>query len=463
MMAPMNPSSLADLTIAELARRLKARRVTAIDAVEACLERIRERDGELNAFISVAADQAREEARRVDAAIRRGRYRGPLDGVPVSLKDLIDVAGQPTTAASRVRANEMAAGDAPVVVRLRRAGAIVLGKCNLHEFALGTTGEDSAYGPTRNPHEITRSPGGSSSGSAVAVATGMSFGSIGTDTGGSIRIPAAACGVVGLKPTFGELSCDGVVPLSRSLDHVGPLGRTVEDAWLLYQAMAGRRPLQHRHKHGTRPRRRLALLAGYFLELLDSEVRHAFESAVTRLKRRGCLIEEAEIAHASDIGTVYVNILLPEAAEFHAKTLDTRAGDYTSNVRLRLEMGRRVLAEDYIRAQRGREILRMEVEAALAGRDALILPTLPVPAPPLGTQTVTIDGVSEPVHNVMRRLTQLFDLTGHPAVSIPCGVTSAGLPCGLQLVGALGRTDDLMALAAALESGLTGQGAGIKR
>lgn len=452
----MPSGSLADLTIAELARRLKARRVTVLDAVEACLERIRERDRELNAFISVAAEHAREEAAQADAAIRRGRYRGPLHGVPVSVKDLIDVAGQPTTAASRVRVNELASGDAPIVERLRRAGAIMLGKCNLHEFALGTTGEDSAYGPTRNPHDITRSPGGSSSGSAVAVATGMSFGSIGSDTGGSIRIPAAACGVVGLKPTFGELSCDGVVPLSRSLDHVGPLARTVEDAWLLYRAMAGRRPFQHPHKRATRPRRRLAVLGGYFMALLDSEVRQAFESAVTRLKRKGCLIEEAQIDHASDISSVYVNILLPEAAEFHAKTLETRAGDYTSNVRLRLDMGRRVLAEDYIRAQRGRAVLRNEVDAALAGREALILPTLPIPAPLLGTQTVTIDGVSEPVRTVMLRVTQLFDLTGHPAVSIPCGVTAAGLPCGLQLVGGLGHTDDLMSLGAMLESTIRG-------
>lgn len=230
---------LHDLSIAELAPRLAARETSSLDITEACLSQIAAQNGRLNAFITVLDDQARQDARRADAEIAAGRYRGPLHGVPISLKDSIDLAGVPTTAASRVLDGHVAGADAGVTARLREAGAIFLGKCNLHEFAFGTTSEDSAFGPVRNPWDTARSAGGSSGGSAAAVVSGMGTASIGTDTGGSIRIPAAVCGCVGLKPTSGELPCDGIIPLSWTLDHVGPLARSVADAWLLFQAMAG--------------------------------------------------------------------------------------------------------------------------------------------------------------------------------------------------------------------------------
>ena len=275
-------------SIGWLAARIQKGQITATSLFERCLETIASRDHELNAFITILADTAREQAREADAEIAAGHHRGPLHGIPVSVKDLIDLKTWPTTAASRVRAGHRATTDAPVLARLREAGVIFIGKCNLHEFAFGTTGEESAYGPTRNPHGTDHSPGGSSSGSAVSVATGMAVGSIGTDTGGSIRIPAAACGVVGLKPTFGELTCDGVVPLAHTLDHVGPITRTVADAALFYRAMVGSpRPPAWRRSAAVRGTVRLGIPRRYFLELLDPRVRLVFELAVARLRSAG--------------------------------------------------------------------------------------------------------------------------------------------------------------------------------
>ncbi|MDP6582100.1 MAG: amidase, partial [Vicinamibacterales bacterium] len=282
-----------DRTIARLAKAIESQEVSARQVVDQTLARIADRDPALRAFTAVLGDGARLDADRADRDIAAGRYRGPLHGVPISIKDLIDVAGVPTTAASRVTRRVPARTDAPVVARLRAAGAILIGKCNLHEFAFGTTGEDSAFGPTRHPLDPERSPGGSSSGSAVSVATGMAFATLGTDTGGSIRIPAAACGVVGLKPTFGEVSCDGVVPLGPSLDHVGPLTRCVGDARLVYHAMRDHRPVASppvTAMVGT-----LGCPRPYFLDRLDDEVRAVFEQAVTRLTNADWTVEDTPV------------------------------------------------------------------------------------------------------------------------------------------------------------------------
>jgi len=361
----------------------------------------------------------------------------------------MDLHGTPTTAASRVREGHVAHADAPAIAHLRQAGAVFVGKTNLHEFAFGTTSEDSAFGPARNPHDPSRSPGGSSGGSAASIVSEMAFASIGTDTGGSIRIPAGACGVVGLKPTYGEVSTDGVVPLARSLDHVGPLAASVSDAHLLYHALLGApaRLLSPRPIRGLR----LAVLRPYFCDLLDEDVRLVFEQALERLRAAGAEVRDAAIRHAADIGPVYTHLSVPEASAYHADTLERKGELYTKPVRLRLEMGRTILAEDYVRALQGRELLRREVDAALADTAALVLPTLPIPAPPIGAATVRVGAAEEPVRNMMLRLTQLFNMTGHPAVSIPCGRTKAGLPCGLQIVGARMETDALLGLALACE------------
>jgi aspartyl-tRNA(Asn)/glutamyl-tRNA(Gln) amidotransferase subunit A len=436
-------------TIAALAAALRDRRVSAEAVTSQCLQRIEERNPAINAYITIFAEQALADARQADIEIARGGYRGPLHGVPISLKDLIDVQGVPTTAASRVRDGHVAARSALTAARLRDAGAIFLGKTNLHEFAFGTTNEDSAFGPTRHPTEPSRSPGGSSGGSAASVRDGQAYASIGTDTGGSVRIPAAACGVVGLKPSVGEIPLDGVVPLSTTMDHVGPLCRSVEDAGILYDALRGV-ATEHREP-APLGGLTLGIPRGYFLAILDPQVGAAFDAACARAADAGASLEEVDIPHAADIAPIYLHIVLAEAAAYHAKMLDSRADDYTPSVRIRLEMGRYILAEDYVRALRGRQVLTGEVDAALRGRDALLLPALAIPAPKLGAATVRVGGSDEPVRNVMLRLTQLFNVTGHPAISIPCGKTAEGLPIGAQLVGALNRTSDLLRVAAAAE------------
>jgi aspartyl-tRNA(Asn)/glutamyl-tRNA(Gln) amidotransferase subunit A len=443
------------MTIEEFGRRWRAREVTSVQITEECLGRIDAGNATINAFTLVLADEARRRAQEADRELAAGTDRGPLHGVPISIKDLLDIRGAPTTASSRVREGHVAERDAPTIAHLRQAGAVLVGKTNLHEFAFGTTSEDSAFGPVRNPCDTNRSAGGSSGGSAASIAAGMAFASIGTDTGGSVRIPAAACGVVGLKPSFGEVSVDGVVPLSRTLDHIGPLTRSVADASLVYHALLGdtrTSPPVPMPMHGLR----LAVPRKYFCDLLDDEVRARFEATVNRLRTAGVHIDEIEIRHAADIAPVYLHLVLSDAAAYHAHTLETVPDRYTPPVRLRLEMGRYVMAEDYVRALAGREVLAREVDAALAQHDALVLPTLPIVAPPLGAGSVEVGKSKEPVRNVMLRLTQLFNVTGHPAVSIPAGPTSTGLPCGVQLVGCRLQTDALLKVALACEPQITG-------
>jgi aspartyl-tRNA(Asn)/glutamyl-tRNA(Gln) amidotransferase subunit A len=443
------------MTIEQFGRRLRARELTAVRVTEECLRRIGADNPRLNAFIRVMADEALQQAREMDQELAAGHDRGPLHGVPISIKDLLDIRGIPTTAASRVREGHVAERDAPAIVHLRQAGAVFIGKTNLHEFAFGTTSEDSAFGPARNPHDPTRSPGGSSGGSAASVAAGMALATIGTDTGGSIRIPAAACGIVGLKPSLGEVSTDGVVPLSRTLDHVGPLAQSVTDAYLVYHALLGdaaSKPPAPMPIHGLR----LAVPRTYFCDLLDEDVRARFEDTLERLRAAGAHIDDIELHHAPDIAPVYLHIQLADASAYHATTLETMPERYTAPVRLRLEMGRYVLAEDYVRALAGRARLTREVDAALSQHDALILPTLPIPAPTIGANTVQIGAAAEPVRNLMLRLTQLFNITGHPVLSMPCGQTGAGLPCAVQLVGGRMQTDALLRVALACESVITG-------
>ena len=438
------------LTIEEFGRKLRTGETSSSDVTEQCLRRIEADNARLNAFILVTADEARRQARAADDELAAGTDRGPLHGVPISLKDLIDLKGTATTAASRVRDGHIARGDAPIVTELRHAGAVFVGKTNLHEFAFGTTNEDSAFGPARNPYDPKRSPGGSSGGSAVSVVTGMALATIGTDTGGSIRIPAAACGLVGLKPTLGEISTDDVVPLSRTLDHVGPLASTVTDAWHVYHALRGRPPVRPLSAART-DALRLAVPRHYFCDILDDGVRDRFETSLDVARRSGARVDDVEIPLAAAISTIYLHISFPDSAAYHAATLERVPEKYTQPVRQRLETARYLLAEDYARALEGRAALTNQVDTALNGYDALILPTLPIPAPELGATSVQIGSGREPVRALMLRLTQLFNLTGHPAVSLPVGVTSDGLPVGVQIVGARGQTDVLMSIALALE------------
>jgi aspartyl-tRNA(Asn)/glutamyl-tRNA(Gln) amidotransferase subunit A len=439
-------------TIAEIAPKVAAGKITSEKITENCLATIAELNPKLNAFITITADEALARARQADKEIAGGRYLGPLHGIPISLKDLIDCQGTPTTAGSLVRKEHMAALDAPVTQQLRDAGAVFVGKTNLHEFAFGTTTEDSGFGPARNPHDPSRSPGGSSGGSAIAVATGMSLGTIGTDTGGSIRIPAAACGIVGLKPEWGQVSAAGVVPLSPQLDHVGPLAASVCDAWTLYNAMlpAGRRVSALPETAAVKSLR-LGVPSGYLFDRLDADVEGTILATIEMLRSKGATITDVPLPHANDIATVYLHLVLADAAEYHARTLESRPHDYTPNVRVRLEMARYVMAEDYIRALRGKSIIATEVDRALHGIDVLVCPALSIPAPPIGAATMPVKGGSEAVRTLMLRCTQPFNVSGHPAIALPCGTTPAKLPIGLQLVGHKGRTPALVQAALAIE------------
>jgi aspartyl-tRNA(Asn)/glutamyl-tRNA(Gln) amidotransferase subunit A len=428
--------------------------VSPIDLVRASLARIDARP-ELNAFITVMRETALVEAEAAQREIAAGRYRGPLHGVPISVKDLVDVSGTPTTGGSAVPPRRPRI-DAPIVTRLRSAGAIVVGKTNLHEFAFGTTCEESAFGPVRHPQDLSRSPGGSSGGAAVALIEGMCFASVGTDTGGSIRIPSAACGTVGLKPAAGELSCTGVFPLSETLDHVGPMARSVADVAAMFRAMTGEAdPGGRAATHPPRPYV-FGVPEPYFCERLHPDVREALARTRAALSAAGHEVRTVEIEHAARTAEVYLHIVLPEASCIHAWMLDSHGGDYSPGVRLRLEMGRYILAEDYVRALSLRRVLTRAVERAIAGCDALLLPSLAIPAPPLGAGTVDVDGRGEPVRAIMLRLTQLFNMTGHPAIALPAGVTRDGWPVGVQLVGHLQGTHELLGLAAAVEGYMIG-------
>lgn len=444
------------MTIDEFARKLRAHEITALEFTNACLHRIEELQPSLNAFIRVMADDARRDAEAADRELAAGRDRGPLQGVPIAVKDIIDIAGVPTTAASRLREGHIARADAPVIARLREAGAVFIGKTNLDEFAFGTTSENSAFGGVRHPLMPSRSPGGSSGGSGVAVAAGMALAALGTDTGGSIRIPAAACGIVGLKPSLAEIPTAGVVPLSKTFDHLGPFTLTVNDARLMHRVLKRTSLEDSIETSGADlPRSavnlRLGLPRGYLYDLLDDDVRTRFTETLTALRAAGMTVIDVSVPHAEMTPAVYMHIHSSEGAAYHSHTLDSVPDRYTPVVRRRLELGRYVLAQDYLRAMDGRDLLRSEVDAALASCHALILPTLPIPAPLIGAETMTIAGRLEPVRALMLRLTQLFNVTGHPAISIPCGVTPAGLPVGIQLVGHTDETNRLLAVASAVE------------
>jgi aspartyl-tRNA(Asn)/glutamyl-tRNA(Gln) amidotransferase subunit A len=436
-------------TISEVAPLVRAGAISPMDLVAGCFSAVDARPG-VNAFITLLRESALGEAARAEEDIRGGRYKGPLHGIPIAIKDLIDVAGTRTTAGSAVPSTEVSA-DAPVVQRLRAAGAVLVGKTNLHEFAFGTTSEESAYGPVRNPLDETRSAGGSSGGSAAALAAGMAFGALGTDTGGSIRIPSAACGTVGLKPAAGEVSCDGIVPLSGTLDHVGPMARCVADVALIHAALVG-------STTGSSPETIGSLVFGlprtYFCELLDHDTSDALTRAADALVAGGHEVVDVEIDHAAWTPHVYLHIVLPEASWYHGPSLEQHASGYSPGVRIRLEMGRYILAEDYVRALRLRERLRLHVDRVLDRCDALLLPTLPMGAPPLGATTVEFGDRREPVRSAMLRLTQLFNVTGHPAIAMPAGLGRDKLPRSIQLV--CNRTSRLLAIARAVERYISG-------
>ncbi|HEU4753976.1 MAG TPA: amidase [Armatimonadota bacterium] len=453
-------SELADLSLAELSGEIRAGRVSPLEATEACLERIRERDRELNAFLTLCEDAARADARRLGEELSAGLYRGPLHGVPVGIKDLFQTRGVRTTAGSRILADWVPDEDATVVRRLREAGAVILGKLGTHEFAYGATGANPHYGPVRNPHDPARITGGSSSGSAAAVAAGMCYAALGSDTGGSIRCPAALCGIVGLKPTYGLAPRTGVVPLAWSLDHVGPMTRTAADAGLVLEVIAGPDPGDPTSLSGPRfsapegPAElegvRLGIPREWFFDAGHPGVVRRFREAVAVLEGAGARVEEVSIPALEFASAAQNTIIAAEATAYHRGYLRGRADEYSESVRLRLLQGLFISAAEYLDAQRARRIVRRELLECLRNVDALITPTVAITAPRIDQAWVEAGDLAGPPQAFMVRSTFPFNLTGLPALSVPCG-TSEGMPVGLQIAGRPMEDARLLALAAAYE------------
>src|SRR3569833_19240 len=384
----------ADRSLSELHHLIARREVTPRKATEACLQRIDERDGELNSFLTVCADSAREEADRLTRELAEGRCRGPLHGVPLALKDLFQTAGVRTTAGSTILRDWVPAQDATVVRRLREAGAVLLGKLNMHEFAFGGTNLNPSRNPSRNPHDPTRMTGGSSGGSGAAVAAGLCYGSLGSDTGGSIRCPAALCGIVGLKPTYGRVPRSGVVPLAWSLDHVGPMARTVTDTALLLEAFSGYAsddpatvwrpvPAYLRQVECGVKGLRLGVPREHFWEPMQPEVRAAVQEAIERLRNAGAEVRELSLPFLESARSAQALIIVSDAAAYHEERLRQQFNEYGADVRLRVLQGLAVRSADYLRAQQVRRQVVSDLLENLAGVDALLTPTVGIVAPRL--------------------------------------------------------------------------------
>jgi aspartyl-tRNA(Asn)/glutamyl-tRNA(Gln) amidotransferase subunit A len=460
--------SLPFATIEELSALLAKRKVSPVELTEQFLRRIARYNSQLNAYLTVTAEHALAAARRAEKELPRGRRAAgrqrPLLGIPITLKDNIWTGGIRTTAGSKVLRDFVPAEDATVVRKLARAGAILLGKTNLHEFAYGITNNNAHYGAAHNPWALDRIPGGSSGGSAVAIAAGLCAASIGTDTGGSIRIPAAMCGIVGLKPTFGRVSVFGTVPLAPTFDHVGPLARCVSDAAILLGVIAGSDTLDpassaHRMEDFKaalrKPLRnfRLGRPREYFWEKLDSEVRHATEAAVRDMEKCGVTVREISLPHLSDSAEAAADISLAEARYGHetAGYFPAHADEYSEEVRQRIDAGGKVLATQYLAGLDVQKRVRAEFDAAFQEVDAIVAPTAPVPAPPIGAEYVEVDGEQIGVRAALVGMNRPANFTGHPAISVPCGFTREGLPVGLQLIGRSFDESTLLRIAFAYE------------
>lgn len=432
----MNPARNCFLTIDEVSKKIRDHELTPTELTEEFLERIEELDGKLNAFITVTREEARASAERATQEIRDGKYIGPLHGVPIAVKDIIATKGVRTTSGSKIFKDYLPDHDATVVERLKRAGAVIVGKLNLHEFAFGVTTQNPHFGGTRNPWDLTRIPGGSSGGSGAAVAASMCTAALGTDTGGSIRVPAALCGLVGLKPTYGRVSRYGVTPLAWSLDTVGPMAKTIIDVAYILEAIAGyddkdqasskRGVTSFSNDLGFPHGIKIGVVAPFFFEQSSDSVRKAVSTAVDKLEEIGFKVEDTALPHAKYGRSANFVIIACEAASYHERNLKSRLQDFGDDVGGLMNLGRVIPATLYLKVQRFRSILRREVLLRLKEFDALLTPTVPFTAPEIEDKNLD--------YRVLD-FTSPFNQAGTPALTVNCGFDSLGLPIGMQIVG----------------------------
>ncbi len=438
---------ILELSLSEAACRVAAREVSPVELVEACLARVDAVDGSLSAYIDVYADSARQVASAAEIMIRAGHRLGPLHGVPVALKDNIGLAGLVTTAGSKVLADWRPSEDATVAQRLKGAGAIILGKTNMHEFAWGGTSANPHFGSVRNPWDLNRFPAGSSGGSGAAVAARTCFGALGTDTGGSVRLPSAVTGIVGIRPTIGRVSNHGVVPLAWSMDTVGPMTRTVEDCALMFSVIAGHDsrdagsvdvPI---HDYAADLDRgvnglRIGIIPDYFFAHLQAPVHDAVTAALTTFTNLGAHLLDVEVEGIHGNISAQLTIESCEPSTYHQHWLRERPQDYGDDVRLLLEAGELQLATQYLQAQRYRALLRSRFLDAFKSVDVFVCPTLPFTATRVGETLVEItDGAPEDMLAAIMQFTGVPSLTGLPALNVPCGFDDNGLPIGMQVIG----------------------------
>lgn len=435
-------NDVLDLTIAELAPKLKERELSPVEVTEACLGRIEATEPAINAYVRVLADEALAAARQAEVEIGAGRWRGPLHGVPVAIKDLYDLEGVPTTSSSRVRSNWTPQADGATAERLKGAGAVILGKTHTHEFAYGISTPT-----TRNPWDVERIPGGSSGGSGATVASRGAYMAMGTDTGGSIRIPAALCGTVGLKPTFGRVSRAGVTSLAWGLDHVGPLTRSVADAALCLQTLAGYDPRDPGSLDEPVPDYmatlgqdvrgvRIGVPETYYFDHVEPAVAEAVRSALARLEAMGAALVPVEIPLPDQIMAVEFAICLPEASAYHRQMLRATPDAYTEDVRLFLEAGEMIPAVTYLQALRVRALIQDGFHRLFDEVDVIAAPTVAAVATKAGATDVTWpDGTVEGLTSVYVRLSAPANITGLPSISLPCGLSAERLPIGMQIIG----------------------------
>jgi aspartyl-tRNA(Asn)/glutamyl-tRNA(Gln) amidotransferase subunit A len=453
---------ISNLTIKHLSKLIASRQISCLEVVDATIERIEKLNPKLNAFITILGESAKREAKHADSLIKQGKYLGPLHGIPISLKDLIYVKGVRSTSGSKILADFVPDYDSTVTRKLRKAGAIIVGTNNTHEFACGITNINPHYGPSKNPWDIKRISGGSSGGSAVAVSSGMSLASIGTDTSGSIRVPSSLCGIFGLKPTYGRVSKYGVMPLAPSIDHVGAHARSAWDIAAVLQVIAGydkmdpssakvgvpdylreisssKRRNNSNDLDSSSARFKIGIPKQFFFDIIEPKVMKVFEQFVDRLNGRGGIttVSDVDVQGTDKIFETWRAIRLGESSATHDEWMASPSRqDYGEDVIRMLEKGQEITAVHYINAlHKWRQEIKNAFLKAMSKYDALLVPTTIIPAPFLDQKEVNIEGKTIEVYLSLSRLTTVFDITGLPALNIPAGLVDSKLPVGVQLVG----------------------------